>query len=128
MSNSVPDPVNDLLVSLRDRVMGVTESTLATADGLVVAADVSKTHPESMAAVAAATLSLGHRLSDQGGTGVLREVSARCSTGHVIVTAVGNRALLAVVTDDGLDMAAYRREIPGVVQALSDLLDSDVSS
>jgi uncharacterized protein len=119
------DPVNDILVHLRTRVMGVTESTLATVDGLVVASDVSKTHAESMAAVAAATLSLGHRLSDQGGTGILREMSAQCSGGHVIVTAVGVRALLAVVTDEGLDMAMFRREMPAVVAALRSILDQD---
>ena len=122
------DPVNDLLVSLRDKVMGVTESLLATVDGLVVTSDVSKTHPESMAAVAAATLSLGHRLADQGSTGTLREITAQCSTGYVIVTAVGDRALLAVVTDDGLDQAALRREIPAVVTELRRRLDRDASS
>ncbi|MFJ4787797.1 roadblock/LC7 domain-containing protein [Streptomyces sp. NPDC088794] len=122
------DPVIDLLTALRENVMGVTESTLATVDGLVVACDVTKTHPESMAAVAAATLSLGHRLADQGDTGQLREISARCSTGHVIVTAVGDRALLAVVTDEGLDQAAFRREIPAVTAELRRHLDKDVSS
>ncbi|UXX97130.1 roadblock/LC7 domain-containing protein [Streptomyces sp. AD2-2] len=120
------DPVTDLLIALRDNVMGVTETTLATSDGLVVASDTTKTHPESMAAVAAATLALGNRLADQGGTGNLREISASCSTGHVIVTAVGDRALLAVVTDDGLDQAAFRREIPAVTAKLRRHLDEDV--
>ncbi|KUN76362.1 roadblock/LC7 domain-containing protein [Streptomyces griseoruber] len=119
------DPVNDILVSLRDKVMGVTESTLATVDGLVVASDVSKTHAESMAAVAAATLSLGRRLADQASTGTLREMSAQCSAGHVIVTAVGERALLAVMTDEGLDLAAFRREMPALVAELGGILDSD---
>ncbi|MER5433263.1 roadblock/LC7 domain-containing protein [Streptomyces sp. NPDC002588] len=119
------DPVNDILLSLRDKVMGVTESTLATVDGLVVSSDASKTHPESMAAVAAATLSLGNRLADQAATGSLREMSAQCSGGHVIVTAVGDRALLAVVTDEGLDLAAFRREMPALVAELGNILDTD---
>lgn len=34
------DPVTDLLIALRDNVMGVTESTLA--------GDANKTHSESM--------------------------------------------------------------------------------
>ncbi|WP_460072340.1 roadblock/LC7 domain-containing protein [Streptomyces sp. YKOK-I1] len=119
------DPVNDILISLRDKVMGVTESTLATVDGLVVASDVSKTHAESMAAVAAATLSLGRRLADQASTGTLREMSAQCSAGHVIVTAVGERALLAVMADEGLDLAAFRREMPALVAELGGILDSD---
>jgi predicted regulator of Ras-like GTPase activity (Roadblock/LC7/MglB family) len=128
VNNPANDPVNDLLVSLRDKVMGVSESTLATVDGLVVATDAAKTHPESMAALAAATLSLGHRLADQGAAGTLRQVTAQCSTGHVIVTAVGTRALLAVVADEGLDTAAFQREIPSVVASLNTILTADTSA
>lgn len=121
------DPVQDILASLRDRVMGVSETVLATVDGLVVAADADKTHPESMAAVAAAALSLGNRLADQGATGTLRQMTAQCSAGHVIVTAVGTRALLAVVTDEGVDGLAFDREIPTVVADLNKILDNDTA-
>ncbi|MEV7384700.1 MULTISPECIES: roadblock/LC7 domain-containing protein [unclassified Streptomyces] len=121
------DPVQDILASLRDRVMGVSETVLATVDGLVVAADADKTHPESMAAVAAAALSLGNRLADQGATGTLRQMTAQCSAGHVIVTAVGTRALLAVVTDEGIDGLAFDREIPTVVADLNKILDNDTA-
>lgn len=58
----------------------------------------------------------------------MREVSARRSTGNVVVTAVGDRVLLAVVTDDGLDTAAFRREMPGVVRELGHPLDADIAS
>ncbi|MER6078036.1 roadblock/LC7 domain-containing protein [Streptomyces sp. NPDC001833] len=121
------DPVQDILVSLRDRVMGVRETTLATVDGLVVASDTDKTQPESMAAVASAALSLGHRLADQGDTGTLRQLTAQCSGGHVIVTAVGTRALLAVVTDEGVDGLAFDREIPTVVENLKKILANDTA-
>ncbi|MFD8813874.1 roadblock/LC7 domain-containing protein [Streptomyces sp. NPDC059627] len=121
------DPVQDILVSLRDRVMGVSETVLATVDGLVVAADADKTHPESMAALASAALSLGHRLSDQADTGTLRQLTAQCSAGHVIVTAVGTRALLAVVTDEGVDGLAFDREIPTTVENLKKILANDTA-
>ncbi|MFJ3796358.1 roadblock/LC7 domain-containing protein [Streptomyces sp. NPDC090088] len=120
------DPVQDILVSLRDRVMGVSETVLATVDGLVVAGDTDKTHPESMAALASAALSLGHRLADQGKTGTLRQLTAQCNAGHVIITAVGTRALLAVITDEGIDGLAFDREIPTVVADLKKVLDNDV--
>jgi len=41
-----------------------------------VAGDANKTHPESMAALAAAGLALGHRPADHGGAGHLREIPA----------------------------------------------------
>ena len=43
----------------------------------------------------------------------------------MIVTAVGERALLAVVADEGLDLAAFRREMPALVAELGDILDAD---
>lgn len=121
------DPLIDVLAALRDKVMGVSESVLATADGLLVATDAETVHPESVAAVAAATLSLGKRMAQQGETGTLRQVIAQCSGGHVLVVAVGDRALLAVVADEGLDLAAFQREAPAVVEELSRQLDADVA-
>ncbi|MFC8433653.1 roadblock/LC7 domain-containing protein [Streptomyces sp. NPDC057253] len=117
----------DILASLRDRVLGVSESVLSTADGLLVVADVDSVHPESVAALAAATLGVGRRMADQGGAGPLREVIVRGGTGHVVVTAVGDRALLTLICDEGLDLAAFQRESPAVVEELGKVLAADVS-
>ncbi|MDX2629717.1 roadblock/LC7 domain-containing protein [Streptomyces scabiei] len=118
----------DILASLRDRVMGVAESVLSTVDGLLVVADVDKVHPESVAALAAATLGVSRRMADQPGAGALREVVVRCGSGHVIVVAVGERALLTVMGDDGLDLAAFQRESPATVEQLSKVLAADVAN
>jgi len=119
--------LTDILASLRDRVMGVSESVLSTADGLLVVADVDSVHPESVAALAAATLGVGRRMADQGGAGALREVIVRGGSGHVVVTAVGDRALLTVMGDEGLDLAAFQRESPAAVEELSKVLAADVA-
>ncbi|MDQ0932534.1 putative regulator of Ras-like GTPase activity (Roadblock/LC7/MglB family) [Streptomyces turgidiscabies] len=119
--------LTDILISLRDRVMGVSESVLSTVDGLLVVADAETVHPESVAALAAATLGVSRRIADQAKVGALREVVARCGTGHVIVLAVGERALLTVVGDDGLDMAAFQRESPATVEELTKVLAADVA-
>ncbi|MFF0010092.1 roadblock/LC7 domain-containing protein [Streptomyces sp. NPDC005374] len=116
----------DILASLRDRVLGVSESVLSTADGLLVVADVDSVHPESVAALAAATLGVGRRIADLGGAGTLREVIVRGGSGHVVVTAVGDRALLTVMGDEGLDIAAFQRESPAAVEELSKALAADV--
>lgn len=116
-----------ILISLRDRVMGVSESVLSTVDGLLVVADADSVHPESVAALAAATLGVSRRIADQAKVGPLREVVARCGSGHVIVLAVGERALLTVVGDDGLDVAALQRESPATVEELTKVLAADVA-
>ncbi|MFD5629145.1 roadblock/LC7 domain-containing protein [Streptomyces sp. NPDC127072] len=124
---SPPNPLTEILTSLRDRVMGVTESVLSTADGLLVVADTESSHGESVAALAAATLGVGRRMAEQAGVGALREVVARCGSGHVIVLAVGDRALLTVMGDDGLDLAAFQRESPATVEQLNQALAADVA-
>ncbi|MER6952673.1 MULTISPECIES: roadblock/LC7 domain-containing protein [unclassified Streptomyces] len=121
-----PNPLTDILISLRDRVMGVSESVLSTVDGLLVVADADSAHPESVAALAAATLGVASRMAEQAGTGTLREVVARCGSGHVIVVGVGERALLTVIADDGLDLAAFQRESPATVEQLNRTLAADV--
>ncbi|MFJ2257999.1 roadblock/LC7 domain-containing protein [Streptomyces sp. NPDC087844] len=124
---SQPNPLTEILTSLRDRVMGVGESVLSTADGLLVVADTDSSHAESVAALAAATLGVARRMADQTGVGALREVVARCGSGHVIVMAVGDRALLTVMGDDGLDLAAFQRESPATVEQLTQALAADVA-
>ena len=119
--------LTDILISLRDRVMGVSESVLSTVDGLLVVADADTVHPESVAALAAATLGVSRRIAEQAKVGALREVVARCGSGHVIVLAVGERALLTVMGDDGLDIAAFQRESPATIEELTKVLAEDVA-
>ncbi|MEV7682287.1 roadblock/LC7 domain-containing protein [Streptomyces sp. NPDC088341] len=116
----------DVLASLRENVMGVSESVLSTTDGLLVAADADTVQPEAVAALAAATLGLGARMAEQAGAGALRDVVVRCGGGHVVVLAVGERALLSILGDEGLDVAALQRATPALAEELAGLLEGDV--
>jgi uncharacterized protein len=110
------------LRALRERVMGVVESVVSTTDGLLIAADTASVHPESISALAAAALGLGHRTAAEAGVGALREVVTRCNGGYVVVHAVGGGALLVVIGDEGLDLAGLRRESPATIERLSAML------
>ncbi len=110
------------LKSLRERVMGVSESVIATTDGLLVAADAATVHPESAAALTAAMLGLGKRTAAELGIGGLRDVVTRCGGGYVVVLAIGEQALLMVLGDEGLDIAALHRESPAAINRLAELL------
>jgi len=110
------------LKSLRERVMGISESVISTTDGLLVAADTATVHPESAAALTAAMLGLGTRTAAEFGVGELRDVVTRCSGGYVLVLAIGRQALLMILGDEGLDLTALHRESPAAVRRLADLL------
>ena len=110
------------LKSLREQVMGINETVISTSDGLLVAADTAGVQPESVAALAAATLGLGRRTAAEVGLGGLRDVVTRCNGGYVIVLAVGEHALLVILADEGLDLPGLHRESPFTVERLASLL------
>ncbi|MGV9269129.1 roadblock/LC7 domain-containing protein [Kitasatospora sp. NPDC003701] len=121
-SQTSPAALVDELKSLRDRVMGISESVISTADGLLVAADTAAVHPESASALSAAMLGLGRRTAAEVGLGGLRDVVTRCNGGYVVVLAIGEQALLMILGDEGLDIAGLHREAPATIQRLSELL------
>lgn len=119
------DPLVEVLTGLRDTVAGVSETVISTGDGLLVAADTGVVLPESIAALAAAVLGVGRRLAEQAGTGSLRDVVTRCAGGHIMVLAIGDRALLTVIGDEGLDLVGLQRVIPTTIEQLEKLLAVD---
>ncbi|MEV7780828.1 roadblock/LC7 domain-containing protein [Kitasatospora sp. NPDC088351] len=121
-SQTSPAALVDELKSLRDRVMGISESVISTADGLLVAADTAAVHPESAAALSAAMLGLGRRTAAEFGLGGLRDVVTRCNGGYVVVLSIGEQALLMILGDEGLDIAGLHRESPASVRRLGGLL------
>ncbi|MER6240188.1 MULTISPECIES: roadblock/LC7 domain-containing protein [Streptomyces] len=121
-------PLVEIMTALRERVMGVHDLVLSTGDGLLVAADAATVHPESIAALSAATLSLGQRLAHEANGGTLRDVTTRCAGRHVLIQAVGDRALLTVLGDEGLDLALLHLHMPATVDQLVRILDHDTPS
>lgn len=122
-----PPPSSETLAgelqSLREKVVGITDSIISTSDGLLVASDsVSGAEQESLAALCAAGVALGARTAAHAGLGGLRESVIRAARGHVVFAAVGDHALLAVVGDEGLDLAGLRRELPITADHLAKLL------
>ncbi|GLU48839.1 roadblock/LC7 domain-containing protein [Nocardiopsis ansamitocini] len=111
------------LAGLRGRVMGVTDSVVSAADGLLVASDTDGVQPQSLAALAAAALGLGKRTSSEVGMGTLREVVTRCQGGYVVIYAVGVEALLVVMGDEGMDTATLRRESRRTVERIGEILE-----
>jgi uncharacterized protein len=118
-------PTNALLVemrALRDRVIGITDTALASRDGLIMQADTTDIDPDNVAALAAASLGLAQRMAAEVGKGTLREAMIRSSGGYVAVYAVGTAALLIVVGDAGLDSVRLDREARSAVESIAALL------
>ncbi|MCD0448911.1 roadblock/LC7 domain-containing protein [Actinocorallia sp. API 0066] len=111
------------LTDLRKEVPGVTESATASVDGMLIASDTDQARPDVLAALAATTLGLGKSTGHEVGMGELREVVTRCAGGHIVVYAVGKKALLVVLGDEGLDVGRLHVRSRTTVAHLVDLLD-----
>ncbi|GAA3508032.1 roadblock/LC7 domain-containing protein [Actinomadura keratinilytica] len=110
------------LRALREQVTGVTDAAVASSDGLPVASDTDEVRPEVLAALAAAALGLSKSAGNEVGMGELREVTIRCSGGHIVVYAVRDRNLLVVLGDEGLDIAHLHLQSRPVVDRLAEIL------
>ncbi|MDX6739153.1 roadblock/LC7 domain-containing protein [Actinocorallia sp. A-T 12471] len=111
------------LTALRADVPGVTETAVASVDGMLIVADTDEARPDVLAALAATTLGLGKSTGHEVGMGELREVVVRCATGHIVVYAVGRKALMVVLGDEGLDVARLHVGSRPTVQRLTELLE-----
>ncbi|WP_086819831.1 roadblock/LC7 domain-containing protein [Allokutzneria sp. NRRL B-24872] len=113
------------LRSLRDRVPGITDTVLATADGLLILADAADgIDPSGLAALSAAVLGLSRRTAGATQQGSLRQTVVHSSGGSTAVYAVGGRALLIVLGDEGMDTGLLHRQTRPVVDRVDAILSA----
>lgn len=93
---------NDLMVSrLREMHAAspdIEASAVVSVDGLAIATALpAEVEEDRVSAMSAAMLSLGERISHELGRGSLEQVYIRGSAGFVILTAVGEEAVLTAL-------------------------------
>ena len=113
------------LRALRERVTGITNTVIAAADGLLILADTEDgIDPAGISALAAADLGLARRTTSVTRQGVLRQSVVHSSGGYMAVYAVGKRALMVVLGDEGLDITRLHQESQPVIQRIDSILSA----
>lgn len=108
---------------LREQVPGVTDTALAAADGLLIAADTAAPiDPEVLAALAAAGLGLARRTAEATVRGTLRRTVTYGSHGCAAFYAVGDTALMVVLGDEGLDVDDLHRAAQPALRRIDSIL------
>jgi predicted regulator of Ras-like GTPase activity (Roadblock/LC7/MglB family) len=112
------------LRELLAEVIGVTGALVATADGMLVAAEVEDSlHPESIAALAAAASGVGSQFAYLMRLGVLGGTVVQGTKGCVAVHPLDERTILVLFGTDGPNVArlhlAVRQALPRIEAALS---------
>jgi uncharacterized protein len=115
--------------SLRQTVSGVVGSVIAGVDGLLIIHDLgSGPEPHDLAALAAATSGLGRQTGLALRQGAFRESTIRSHKGYFSVYTIGEAALLAVLGNEGLNIARLHIEARAVTSRLGPLLDVHIAS
>lgn len=111
---------------LREQVPGITDTAVAAADGLLIAADTADSiDPEGLAALAAAGLGLARRTADATARGGLRRMVTYGSHGCAAVYAVGDTALMVVVGDESMDVDALHRATRPTLRRIDSILTEE---
>ena len=111
------------LRTLRE-VPDVVGSVLAGPDGLLIASDVDQVEPDTVAAMAAATVGLGRRFAETVGLGLHRETVIQADGGCLVSYVAGAGALLTVVAMPQANLALVHRTSRIVAQRLGELVEA----
>lgn len=112
------------LRGLRARVPHLTGGLVASTDGMVVAHDTQGLEPESVAALCAAALGVGARLTEATGQGGFRELLACGEQGYVATYAAGASMILTVITGPEANVGRLHLEARRASGRIGELLDS----
>ncbi|MFF4832099.1 roadblock/LC7 domain-containing protein [Streptomyces sp. NPDC001315] len=115
---------------LREQVTGITDTAVAAADGLLIAADIADSiDPEGLAALAAAGLGLARRTAEATDRGALHRTVTYGSHGCAAFYAVGDTALMVVLGDEGMDVdRLHTATQPALTRIGSILTARDITS
>jgi predicted regulator of Ras-like GTPase activity (Roadblock/LC7/MglB family) len=111
---------------LRDLQAGtpdVEASAVVSVDGLIMASSLpTSVEEDRVSAMSAAMLSLGERIAGELGRGLLEQVYIHGNEGYVLLTAVGNDAVLTVLAREQAKLGLVLLEMRRAAADLADLV------
>ena len=117
------DKMSERLKDLQASSPDVEASAVISVDGLTIASALPESiEGDRVAAMSAAMLSLGERISGELGRGVLDQVYIRGENGFMILMAVGDEAVLTVLARKQAKLGLLFLDMRRVTQDLSELV------
>lgn len=123
MAKSRTELMVDRLRDMQASTPDVEASAIVSVDGLIMASALPATVEEDrVSAMSAAMLSLGERIASELGRGALDQVYIRGNDGYVILTAVGEEAVLTVLARKEAKLGLIFLDMRRAVEDLATLL------
>ena len=123
MRKSRTDLMIDRLRDLQGNTPDVEASAIVSVDGLTIASSLpARVEEDRVAAMSAAMLSLGERISGELGRGMLDEVYIHGDEGYVLLMSVGEEAVLTVLARREAKLGLVFLEMRQATQDLEQLV------
>jgi len=101
----------------------IEASAVVSVDGLIMASALPvEVEEDRVSAMSAAMLSLGERIAGELGRGVLDQVYIRGGNGYVILSAVGEEAVLTALAREGAKLGLIFLEMRRAAEDLARLV------
>ncbi len=123
MTKSRVDLMTDRLRSMQIASPDIEGSAVVSVDGLIMASALpAGSEEDRISAMSAAMLSLGERIASELGRGTLEQVYIRGAGGFVLLTAVGEEAVLTVLAREGAKLGLIFLEMRRAAEDLTRLV------
>jgi uncharacterized protein len=120
MTRSRKDLMVDRLREMQMSAPDIEASAVVSVDGLIMASALpAEVEEDRVSAMSAAMLSLGERIAAELGRGGLEQVYIRGDSGYVLVTAVGQEAVLTALAREGSKLGLIFLEMRRAAEALA---------
>jgi predicted regulator of Ras-like GTPase activity (Roadblock/LC7/MglB family) len=118
-SQLMVDRLRDLQASSPD----IEASAIVSVDGLSIASALPQgVEEDRVSAMSAAMLSLGERIASELGRGSLQQVYIKGESGYVILTSVGEEAVLTALAREHSKLGLIFLDMRRAIEALSKLI------
>jgi len=120
MTRSRKDLMVDRLREMQMSAPDIEASAVVSVDGLIMASALpAEVEEDRVSAMSAAMLSLGERIAAELGRGGLEQVYIRGGSGYVLVTAVGQEAVLTALAREGSKLGLIFLEMRRAAEQLA---------
>ena len=123
MTRSRTELMVNSLLDMQAASPDIEASAVVSVDGLIMASALpAEVEEDRVSAMSAAMLSLGERIASELGRGVLEQVYIRGGKGYVILTAVGEEAVLTALAREQAKLGLIFLEMRRAAEDLTRLV------
>lgn len=123
MTKSRAELMTERLRSMQVASPDIEGSAVVSVDGLIMASALpAGSEEDRVSAMSAAMLSLGERIASELGRSTLEQVYIRGAGGYVLLTAIGEEAVLTVLAREGAKLGLIFLEMRRAAEDLTKLV------